>query len=585
MKKHIAEDLPARSHPQAQLSSQNKKPENRDSGRNDDKGAEKTPEQKVKQAVYDIRYRARRENLPLRSAYSQYMQNSSMGEQEKQEVKRKLFGKEGGAMQAENFGNYMKESASNAVSKALYKVFLEKKDEVIDSEQLKYELEEKANDTSEGKKYKVRVSDKQSGVSYVRYATRQKISELRAKGLEVEMTEYGTPYEGERTKGEKTAEVLGNRGKKDYDGDGKVESGAKEYRGAVHNAIQRKKGGVPDGRDTSSVKEGFLGEVAATANLPQTDASQQVNPDTNSTQIDFTTKKNKIVVNPTDNSQSKLMSHYEIEGDVIIENGYSKFLKKVHALHEKAESEQQQKLFGLALSVKRGKTSRSEVSQAVLDIVDKMSEKEIRKFAKTKHEGIPKQKVQKEEAECGKKEEDKVDRRPLATAINLAKNKARSMGVRDPLVMVASEQTGPALPGENRPGTPKAPGGRPHLPGEEKTPTPKKSPKLQLASHELEGEIIDERRREEEGTPRKPRNSAVEFVRSQNKEGMMTKRGKGGRTIAQHEAERGVPERDRPKKAEQTTADRLAARKQREASSAANAQRAREEEDRRRRLA
>jgi hypothetical protein len=42
---------------------------------------------------------------------------------------------------------------------------------------------------------------------------------------------------------------------KDYDGDGKIESGAKEYRGSIHNAIQKKKGGKPDGQDTSSVKE------------------------------------------------------------------------------------------------------------------------------------------------------------------------------------------------------------------------------------------------------------------------------------------------------------------------------------------
>jgi len=99
MKKHIAEDLPARKHPQAQLSSQTKKPETseRGSGR-DDQGGEKTPEQKVRQAVYDIRYRARRENIPLRQAYSQYMQNSSMGEAEKAEVRAKLFGK--GGMQA-----------------------------------------------------------------------------------------------------------------------------------------------------------------------------------------------------------------------------------------------------------------------------------------------------------------------------------------------------------------------------------------------------------------------------------------------------------------------------------------------------
>lgn len=59
-------------------------------------------------------------------------------------------------------------------------------------------------------------------------------------------------------------------------------------------------------------------------------------------------------------------------------------------LLEKSESQQQQKLFGLALSVKRGETPRSEVSKEVLDIVDGMPEKEIRKFAKTPHKGLPK---------------------------------------------------------------------------------------------------------------------------------------------------------------------------------------------------
>lgn len=572
MKKHIAEDLPARKHPQAQMSAQTKKPEGdqkRPGGR-DDAGGNKTPEERISQAASDIRYRARREDIPLRQAYSQYMQNSSMSEQEKSAVRDKLFGK--GGMQSEDFTNYMKESASNAVSKALYKVFVEKKSEVIDSDQLKYGLEEKVNDTSEGKKYKVRVTDPKNNVTYVRYATRQKISELRGKGLEVEMTEYGTPYEGERTKGEKTAEVLGNRAKKDYDGDGKVESGAKEYRGAVHNAIQRKKGGVADGKDTSSVKEGFLGEVAATANLPQTDAPQIVNPDTNPTQIDFTTKKNKIVVNPTDNSQSKLMAHHEMQGDVILENGYSKFLKKVHALQEKAESEQQQKLFGLALSVKRGKTSRSEVSAEVLKIVDSMSEKEIRKFAKTKHEGIPK-KVQKEETECGSEKENEVDRRPLATAINLAKNKARAMGAKNPIVMVASEQASPALPGENRPGSPKAPGGRPHLPGEKQTPLPKKSTKLELASYEPEGEVIDERRREDKGKKRPDQTSlshrVMMDIRNRNKEGLMTRSGK---TVAQHEAERGVSEKDRPQPKTSTPAERLKSKKTRSAAAAQRSQ-------------
>ena len=37
---------------------------------------------------------------------------------------------------------------------------------------------------------------------------------------------------------------------KDYDGDGKVESGSKEHAGVVHNAIQRAKGKKADGQDT-----------------------------------------------------------------------------------------------------------------------------------------------------------------------------------------------------------------------------------------------------------------------------------------------------------------------------------------------
>jgi hypothetical protein len=54
-----------------------------------------------------------------------------------------------------------------------------------------------------------------------------------------------------------------------------------------------------------------------------------------------------------------------------------------------ATSQQQQKLFGLALSVKRGETPRGEVSDEVLNIVDTMSEKKIKDFAETPHKGLP----------------------------------------------------------------------------------------------------------------------------------------------------------------------------------------------------
>ena len=55
-----------------------------------------------------------------------------------------------------------------------------------------------------------------------------------------------------------------------------------------------------------------------------------------------------------------------------------------------SKSQQQQQLFGLALSVKRGETPRTEVSDEVLDIVDRMSEEDIRKYAKTPHDDLPK---------------------------------------------------------------------------------------------------------------------------------------------------------------------------------------------------
>ena len=55
-----------------------------------------------------------------------------------------------------------------------------------------------------------------------------------------------------------------------------------------------------------------------------------------------------------------------------------------------AQSQQQQKLFGLALAFKRGEVPSSEVSDEIKAIADRMSEKEIEDFASTNHKGLPK---------------------------------------------------------------------------------------------------------------------------------------------------------------------------------------------------
>jgi len=54
-----------------------------------------------------------------------------------------------------------------------------------------------------------------------------------------------------------------------------------------------------------------------------------------------------------------------------------------------AKSKSQQRLFGMALAVRKGEMKRSDVWKEVLDIVDSdMTNKEIEDFAKTNHKGL-----------------------------------------------------------------------------------------------------------------------------------------------------------------------------------------------------
>ena len=76
--------------------------------------------------------------------------------------------------------------------------------------------------------------------------------------------------------------------------------------------------------------------------------------------------------------------------------GSSKKKKKTYK--EEAESKAQQRLMGLALSVKRGDTPMSSVTPQVARMAREMKEKDLKDFAGTKHDGLP-EKVKKEEPE------------------------------------------------------------------------------------------------------------------------------------------------------------------------------------------
>jgi hypothetical protein len=67
---------------------------------------------------------------------------------------------------------------------------------------------------------------------------------------------------------------------------------------------------------------------------------------------------------------------------------------KLKSLIEKSVSQDQQKLFGTALSVKRGDTPKSDVSKTISKLAAALPEKELEKFAGTKHKDLPKKKVE-----------------------------------------------------------------------------------------------------------------------------------------------------------------------------------------------
>ena len=231
MTKKIFEELPARKHAPAKAAPAAAKGEGSVEGGDSEK--------KIRQAVYDIRYRARREGIDLRAAYSQYMSNSNLTAPEQAAVRAKLFGKDGGGEKKESYDMAMADGATSAVANAMFKVFVEKN----------IKEEEIQEDATSEKKYKVRVIDEKSGRSYVRYADRQKITELRAKGLKVEMTEHGDPYEGKKkevpNKGGLDKPVAAGKRDGDVNDDGKKDSTDKyiyNRRDAINKAIEKKKG-------------------------------------------------------------------------------------------------------------------------------------------------------------------------------------------------------------------------------------------------------------------------------------------------------------------------------------------------------
>jgi len=432
MKTNISEDLPARRFSPATSSS---------AGESGDSASGGNMEKRARQLVYDSKYQVKKSMGPDSKMDPAAVVRAVLERIDKSEYSQPIKARARKIVLGDSQKKEVKESASYSVARALYSVFVEQPSKLIDEEyieKLKKELSE-ADQSPEERKYKVRVTDKETGNSYIRWANRSKINELRANPniASVEMLDlYGSPEpnESERTKGSQTASVKAGKGLKNNDGN--LANNYPPYNKVTRGDVIAGATGNDQMGGKRKVKEEFIGE--------KDNGDKEIKPMKGG-------KSNCVTVHDPSGPESGkgsgsgvggregLMAHNELEGKVISETGYTQFLKAVKSLQEKAESEQQQKLFGLALSVKRGETPRSEVSAEVLKIVDTMSEKKIRDFAKTKHEGLSEKVKEEMEGYSGKKKKKdgcEDDSRSKYAENQFMKNVIRAgLGIKNPIIM------------------------------------------------------------------------------------------------------------------------------------------------------
>ena len=247
-------------------------------------GAADKVRKQARQLAYDVRYKVKQgfkegqktDPASLKRAYMQQLGKSPAPGPVRQLAKKMLIGEEYDFVD-------ISETVNQSLSTTVGKVFV-KTIELEDADgNPAYEITDLVQEDSAIKKYKVRVTDKKTGRSYVRMADRAKISELRKNPniSSVEMTGYGTPYEGEKGSIPSTPS---KKAKKDYDGDGKVESPTAEYKGSKDKAIKK-----------ALHKEEFIDEVN----------TEDQNPQANTKRIDVMKGKNKIIINPTQAEQAE----------------------------------------------------------------------------------------------------------------------------------------------------------------------------------------------------------------------------------------------------------------------------------------
>ena len=211
-------------------------------------GAKEKVEKQARQLAYDTRYKVKQsmkakaggriDPAAMRKAFISQLAKSPSAPAIKARAKQMLMGE--GYIDVQDL---IKGHAANA----LFKVFVEHHQKDKNGNTIPHEDEDITEAKDGEKTFKVRVTDKKTGNSYVRMASRTKIADLRNNPniSSVEMTGYGEPTKSEKYKGKSTAKAkqgLDPVGKEDgdVDNDGDKDSSDKylmKRRKAIGKAI------------------------------------------------------------------------------------------------------------------------------------------------------------------------------------------------------------------------------------------------------------------------------------------------------------------------------------------------------------
>ena len=333
-------------------------------------------EQQASQLASDIKYKARQKmkgtsgsNMSpgqVQQLYRSLLGSSTAPGAVKAIVKKKLF-KE----QVDTGVVPVSEHVKGSASYVLTRVFLE----------------------AEERKFVIKVVDKATGNTSYRKADRAKIAELRANKNIASVEITGRKEPDDAYKGDPKP-AGGKKAKKDYDGDGKIESGTAEYMGSRDKAIKK-----------AMAKEEFIA-----------DAKEE---DKEDKKLDVMKGKNEVKINPSLGESIKA---------------------ELDALKAKKVEE--------AMAAAKEAGPSPEERQQLMN-KDKMLKKKIMMQKQTmqmqKQGRLPLN--YSEESEKGEKKEgekdgtfdalrtmkpdvEKDDPRSMPTKINLAKNKLRAMGLK-----------------------------------------------------------------------------------------------------------------------------------------------------------